>query len=231
MSKTQFLTREEEYALAVRYKGGDRAAGERILIAHRPLAYKIAKFSKCPVPEEERRQFAMIGMAKSLDSFDPERTYEDPTLGTQKMRFSTFAAWKIGMYLIDMTRMTVSRKDTDGSPLRASLDDLDDENLDLIPDFFQTGRQTGEDLLMIAEKNADQQKILDESMDELDAMEAEILRDVILTDKRVAAAPIVKKHGRKITVTEAKANALANLTAIVQSKVHQLGLTDSDVQK
>lgn len=79
--QSKFLSREEEQALALRWKQGDERAMHKLVVAHFPLADKIARKYGVGRDVEELRQEAYIGLMQAVRRFDPERG----------LRFSTFA--------------------------------------------------------------------------------------------------------------------------------------------
>lgn len=85
------LTREEEQVLARRFRDhGDIAARDRLLLAHLPLGIAIATRSRAAgVLREDLEQQAVLGLIKSVESFDPDRG----------VRFSTFARWWVRCFL------------------------------------------------------------------------------------------------------------------------------------
>ncbi|WP_287368293.1 sigma-70 family RNA polymerase sigma factor, partial [Mesorhizobium sp.] len=80
-----FLTREQEQALAIRWRDHrDEAALHQIVEAHRPLVLTIAKkFARSPVPSEDLIQEGNVGLMIAAKKFEPERG----------LRFSTYAQW------------------------------------------------------------------------------------------------------------------------------------------
>ncbi|MER9217895.1 sigma-70 family RNA polymerase sigma factor [Mesorhizobium sp. M0644] len=85
MTKKPFLTREQEQALAIRWRDHrDEAALHEIVEAHRPLVLTaVRKFSRSPVPAEDLIQEGNIGLMIAAKRFQPERG----------LRFSTYAQW------------------------------------------------------------------------------------------------------------------------------------------
>lgn len=79
------LTREQEYALAVRWRDHkDVAAMRKIIAAHAPLVHGMAKkFAKFGLEHDDLVQEGSVGLKFALDRFDPD-------MGN---RFSTFARW------------------------------------------------------------------------------------------------------------------------------------------
>ena len=97
-----FLERDLERALAQRCRGGDRSAGDQIIIAYQPLARNAArKFcDECAehrevvLPFEDLVQEASLAMQVAFDTFDPNQS-----------RFSTYVRlpikWAFTKYLND----------------------------------------------------------------------------------------------------------------------------------
>ncbi|UVC14730.1 sigma-70 family RNA polymerase sigma factor [Mesorhizobium onobrychidis] len=88
-----FLTREQEQALAIRWRDHrDEAALHQIVEAHRPLVLSIAKkFARSPVPSEDLIQEGNIGLMIAAKKFQPERG----------LRFSTYAQWWVRHEITD----------------------------------------------------------------------------------------------------------------------------------
>lgn len=77
-----FLRREEEIALFERMAAGDMSARDRIVLAHTPLAFRLAKkFHSNAMTDEDLRSEAMVGLMIAVDKFDV----------TKGFRFSTYA--------------------------------------------------------------------------------------------------------------------------------------------
>jgi RNA polymerase sigma-32 factor len=85
------LSRDEEQALARRFRDhGDIAARDRLVLAHLPLGRALANRAKAGgVPREDLEQQAVLGLIRSVESFDPERG----------LRFNTFARWWVRAFL------------------------------------------------------------------------------------------------------------------------------------
>lgn len=82
------LTAEEEYALAVRIKNGDKAAREKLICSNQRLVGMVAGryVSVCKELEfDDLKQAGNIGLIRAADLFDCEKGY----------RFSTYAVWWI----------------------------------------------------------------------------------------------------------------------------------------
>ncbi len=79
------LTFEEERALFRRWQEkGDKAAFDRIVLAHQPLAHKIARlFRHYGLDPTDLRQEAMLGLLEAAARFEESRG----------LRFATFAIW------------------------------------------------------------------------------------------------------------------------------------------
>jgi len=100
ISKFSSLSREEEHALAVRYKKGDREAAYRLVTSNLRLVVKIAMiYHKVYRNLLDLIQEGNLGLLQAVQRFDPNR-------GT---RLTTYAAWWIKAYilkfLLDNTRM------------------------------------------------------------------------------------------------------------------------------
>jgi RNA polymerase sigma-32 factor len=80
------LTPEAERDLACRWRGGDRAAGRRLIEACLPFVMTIAlEYRRWGVPLEDIVQEGNIGLLKAAERFDPERG----------CRLATYAAYWI----------------------------------------------------------------------------------------------------------------------------------------
>jgi len=74
IQRFETLDRSEEYALAKRYRQGDREAGERILRANlRHVVRTARKYFNSGYPYLEIVQEGNLGLMKALSRYDPER--------------------------------------------------------------------------------------------------------------------------------------------------------------
>jgi len=82
-----YLTREEEYDLAVRWRDhGDKKALEKLSLAHMRLVIAVAaKFRSFRLPMGDLIQEGHVGLLEAAARFEPER----------EVRFSTYATWWI----------------------------------------------------------------------------------------------------------------------------------------
>ncbi|MDI7864870.1 RNA polymerase factor sigma-32 [Rhizobiaceae bacterium n13] len=82
-----YLERDEERALAVRWKDGqDQSARNRIAMAHMRLVVSMAgKFRSFGLPMSDLVQEGYVGLLEAAARFEPER----------EVRFSTYASWWI----------------------------------------------------------------------------------------------------------------------------------------
>ncbi len=84
---------DENLALLAAYRGGDRAAGERLAVINRPLVCKIAgKFAGRGVDGEELVAIGNVGLVKAMNTFDFSRdcafsTYAVPLVFGEIRRF------------------------------------------------------------------------------------------------------------------------------------------------
>jgi RNA polymerase primary sigma factor len=84
-----YLGREEERALALRAKRGDKAASERLIRSNIALVLSVvAKMRDKGLRLEDLVQEGLRGLARAIDGFEPERG----------LRFSTYAVWWIRAY-------------------------------------------------------------------------------------------------------------------------------------
>jgi RNA polymerase sigma-32 factor len=80
------LSREEERELALRWREGDRAAGNRIIEACLPFVVSIAlEYRRWGVPMEDIVQQGNLGLLRAAAKFDPDR----------EVRLATYAAYWI----------------------------------------------------------------------------------------------------------------------------------------
>lgn len=80
------LDADEERELIRRWRGGDAAAGERLVNAHLRLVAKAAqRFPNTGVPLEDLFSQGVVGLLQALRRFDPDRG----------VRFNTYALWWI----------------------------------------------------------------------------------------------------------------------------------------
>lgn len=80
------LARDEERALASRWRKGDRAAGDRIIEACLPFVVSIAlEYRRWGVPLEDVVQQGNLGLLRAAAKFDPDRA----------VRLATYAAYWI----------------------------------------------------------------------------------------------------------------------------------------
>lgn len=82
-----YLTREEEHALALRWRDhADKAALDRLTRAHMRLVISIAaRFRNYGLPANDLVQEGHVGLMEAAARFEPER----------EVRFSTYATWWI----------------------------------------------------------------------------------------------------------------------------------------
>jgi RNA polymerase primary sigma factor len=93
------LTRDEERALAVRARRGDRAARDELVRRHLPLVVSFSlSQSRGTLPLEELIQEGNLGLLRAMEKYDPDA-------GT---RFSTYALWWIRAYVWRYLKMARS---------------------------------------------------------------------------------------------------------------------------
>ena len=86
INRIPLLSHEEEYELAVKAKGGDRKARERILNANLRFVVSVAKkFRGQGLPLSDLINEGNIGLITALDKFEPEKGYH----------FISYAVWWI----------------------------------------------------------------------------------------------------------------------------------------
>lgn len=88
------LTAEEERALVARMQAGDARARDRLVLAHRPLARRLAAETarRSRLEFDDLESAAVIGLIRAADAFDPERG----------ARFSTVAKFWVRSELLSM---------------------------------------------------------------------------------------------------------------------------------
>jgi RNA polymerase sigma-32 factor len=81
---------DEERRLGLRYRRGDRAAGEKLVAANLRFVVKIAReYRSSGLPIEDLVQEGNLGLLKALTKFDPERG----------LRLISYAVWWIRAYV------------------------------------------------------------------------------------------------------------------------------------
>lgn len=84
--KYKLLTREEEYEIAIKIKGGDKKARDLLINSNLLLVIKIAnEYSKVFFHLMDLIQEGNTGLLRSIEKYDPDRGY----------RFNTYAGWWI----------------------------------------------------------------------------------------------------------------------------------------
>lgn len=80
------LSREEERALAVRARAGDKQAADELALHNVRLVYSIARrYVPGPLPLDDLMQEGMLGLLHAVTKFDPDKGF----------KFSTYATWWI----------------------------------------------------------------------------------------------------------------------------------------
>lgn len=92
MSNSDLLTREQEHALAVRYRDtGDVPTGQRLVKAHLRLVMKLAReYDHTGEAVADLVQEGAVGLLQALRKYDPDRG----------VRLSTYAAWWMRAYML-----------------------------------------------------------------------------------------------------------------------------------
>ncbi|MGY9000701.1 MAG: RNA polymerase factor sigma-32 [Rhodospirillales bacterium] len=81
-----FLAKTEETELALLASEGDKEAADRLIISHFNFVVKLAKgYRRSGVPMSDLVQEGMVGLAKAVKKFNPDRN----------VRLSTYAMWWI----------------------------------------------------------------------------------------------------------------------------------------
>jgi RNA polymerase sigma-32 factor len=106
------LERAEETALALRWKDGDRAAGDTLARANLRHVVAVAmKYRRYGVPVSELIAEGNFGVVHALGKFDPERG----------IRFVTYAAHWVRAYILDHVIKSWSMVGGGSGPLRSRL--------------------------------------------------------------------------------------------------------------
>lgn len=93
------LTKADEQELARRYRAGDQAAGNQLVMANARYAMKVAhEYVKYGYALEDLIQEANMGMIRALRHFEP----------TRNARFISYATWWIKAYLRNYVMYNVS---------------------------------------------------------------------------------------------------------------------------
>lgn len=93
------LSRDEERALALRARRGNKAARDELVRRHLPLVLSFARIqSRGSLPLEELVQEGNLGLLRAVEKYDPDA-------GT---RFSTYALWWIRAYVWRYLKMARS---------------------------------------------------------------------------------------------------------------------------
>lgn len=86
LASTQPLTREDEHDIAIRYRAGDKRAGDKLVVACLPFVISIAlEYRRWGVPMEDIVQVGNIGLLRAASKFDPDK----------ECRLATYAAYWI----------------------------------------------------------------------------------------------------------------------------------------
>lgn len=86
LGTAQPLSREAEHELAVRYRAGDKRAGDKLVVACLPFVVSIAlEYRRWGVPLEDIVQQGNIGLLRAAEKFDPSK----------ECRLATYAAYWI----------------------------------------------------------------------------------------------------------------------------------------
>lgn len=253
--KTDFLSKDEEYALVIRAQAGDARARDKLVRAYLPLAHRMAAQSRSQIEMADRQQIAMLALSQAIDKFDPARGY----------RLSTYAKPRISRDLSDEGARAASRLSLGASKERRSahhnaigacdrlgLDsekrltedqaqavaDLIRSNIHNVRAALETGQAafcvdveelvddtTAEDLLAIRDEHESRERLLLDALDELDEMDRELALNA-MADKPAGAAPILRKHGARGRASDAAARATQALIHRARILAFERGLMD-----
>ena len=101
------LSKKEENELIRRYKAGDKAAGDKIIVIFRTLVVSIAqRYTGYKYAADDMIQDGNIGLCKALEKFDPDKGF----------RFSTYAVHHIRSEILRSAQMNANivKMPTDG---------------------------------------------------------------------------------------------------------------------
>lgn len=252
--RTEFLSEEQEFRLARLAKSGDQRAMEKLIIAYQPLARGMAMRHKSQTPIEDRVQIANAALWHAITKFNPdlgrrlsayakfwirrdlnnagEKAASRLSLGNSKKRRSAHqnvlrVCGELGIdpekYLTDEQAAMVAAEigiqphdvravvETGDAAFTGCVDQLVDEH-------------DPEEAIAVSDENNKRMALLEEAISELDEMDAEIIRLSVLADKPNPVSVIVKRHGVRITATDATAQAKSNLEQIVLGRARDRGL-------
>jgi RNA polymerase sigma-32 factor len=106
------LSREDEHVLAVRFRAGDRSAGDRLVEANLRFVLSVArKYKRYGLRMADLVAEGNVGLATALEKFDPHK-------GT---RFVTYAAYWIRAYVLNFVIRSWSMVGGGSGPLRSKL--------------------------------------------------------------------------------------------------------------
>lgn len=88
--KTQPLTKEEEQVLFTQAHKGNAVARQRLIEANMRFVLKVAmQYRSCPIPLQDLISEGSIGLARAIDSYEPERG----------LKFISYGVWWIKAYI------------------------------------------------------------------------------------------------------------------------------------
>ncbi|MCK4236654.1 MAG: RNA polymerase sigma factor RpoD/SigA [Candidatus Krumholzibacteria bacterium] len=91
IGKYPLLTKEEEFDLARKARGGDEISRRRLIVSNLKLVITIAKsYSSYSVPFLDLIEEGNLGLIKAVSLFDPDKGF----------RFSTYASWWIKQAIV-----------------------------------------------------------------------------------------------------------------------------------
>lgn len=252
--RTEFLSEDQEFRLARLAKSGDQRAMQQLITAYQPLARGMAMRHKSQTPLEDRVQIANTALWHAITKFQPERgrrlsayakfwirrdlnnagekAASRLALGNSKKRRAAHqnvlrVCGELGIdpekYMTDEQAAMVAAEigvqphdvravvETGDAAFTGCVDHLVDEH-DL------------EESIAISDENNKRLALLEDAISELDEMDADIIRLSVLADKPEPVSSIVKRHGVRMTASEASAHAKANLERIVLGRARDSGL-------
>ncbi|TIX28834.1 sigma-70 family RNA polymerase sigma factor [Mesorhizobium sp.] len=224
-----FLTREDEYALAVRWRDHrDVAAMQKIVATHQPLVFGFAhKFRRFKLPTDDMVQEGSIGLMTALNRFDPD-------LGN---RFSTFARWYVIAALQDfiLANFSVVKGSTSSKNRMAFFAGQRAVDASMDASIYEDGESwtdrlvDGSDLPdAIAEAVIDgerQSKIIRQALKKLSPRSAAIVKARVMLDEPETLESLGRKYGiSKERIRQIEAKGLEDLRKALTSKRRRLAV-------
>lgn len=219
----EMLTREQEYALAVRWRDHrDVAAMRKIVAAHRPMVVSRAwTFQRFQLPMDDMVQEGSLGLMTALNRYDPD-------LGN---RFSTFARWYVISALQEyvVQNFSVVKGSTSSKAkmrffagLRAadaSMDAPIGDGGDTWADRLVDGSDLPDAIAEAVIDGERQSKIIRQELRKLSPRSAAIIKARVMLDEPTTLKELGKKFGISVErVRQIEAKALKDLKKALTGK-------------